>query len=149
MQFLSTTVALLLASSASADFVTAKSSELGENVDLGHLEDVNALYSLIGFDSTSNASHWEDVTEFEGISGDDLFQSLNPATNEETGLIKRDDYCADTTGITRMVCENVPSRAWFWGAGGALIIYYAPRALTNWLNVCICEGRPYIQEGKC
>lgn len=137
MQLLSASIAFLLASSASADFVAAKSVDQGENVDLGYLEDVNAFYSLIGYDPKSNNSHWEDVTEFESLTTDDGFQSIHPATNEETGLIKRDDYCSDTTGITRMVCENVPSRNWFWGAGGALIIYYAPRVLTNWLNVCV------------
>lgn len=34
-----------------------------------------------------------------------------------------------------MVCDNVPSRYWFWGAGGGLAIYYSPQALTKFLNV--------------
>lgn len=34
-----------------------------------------------------------------------------------------------------MVCDNVPSRNWFWGAGGTLLIFYAPRTLEIFLNV--------------
>lgn len=97
-----------------------------------------AFHSAIGH---PNGTSWEDITEYETFDDQDgadkpQSQSLNPSGPEATGLVRRDDgYCSDLTGITKMVCDNVPSRYWFWGAGGGLAIYYSPQALTKFLNV--------------
>lgn len=121
-------------SSVSADFFTARSLDHGQNVDLGYLEDVNGFYSVIGHDMHSNETYWEDATIWETFEQEET-QSPNSAASINTGLNRRSDMCEDLTGITKFLCENVTSRYWFWGAGGALIMYYLPQAMTNWLNV--------------
>ncbi|KAM0715599.1 hypothetical protein Q7P37_009097 [Cladosporium fusiforme] len=115
MHFLrATSVAFfLLADSALADFLTARSLDHGENVDLGYLEDVNLFYSTIGFDPASNTSYWEDASELETFDLEDVFEGL--------------------TGIVKDICNNVPSRWWFWGTGGVLLIYYSPKLMENFL----------------
>ncbi|KAF6803718.1 hypothetical protein CMUS01_15017 [Colletotrichum musicola] len=47
---------------------------------------------------------------------EDLVASTTPLADR--GLATRqEDVCSDRTGITRMICDNVPSREWWWGAG--------------------------------
>lgn len=126
------TTLLLWTSSASADFFTAKSRDVGNNIDLGHLLSVADFHAAIDHNGT-----WEDVTEYETFdegNGNQQEQSPDPYAPVATGLVRRADYCGETTGITKMVCDNVPSRNWFWGTGGALAIWYAPKAITTWLN---------------
>lgn len=126
---------LLLTNTVTADYLTAKSHRTGNNINLGHFSDVAAFHSVIG---GQNGTSWEDITEYETFEdqAQPQSQSSNPSDPEATGLIRRaDDYCSDLTGVTRMVCDNVPSRNWFWGAGGTLLIVYAPRTLERFLNV--------------
>lgn len=127
------TTLLLCTRSVSADFFTAKSRDVGNNIDLGHLLSITDFHTTIDHNGT-----WEDVTEYETFdeeNGNQQEQSLNPFAPVATGLVRRTNYCSENTGITKMVCDNVPSRNWFWGAGGALAIWYAPKAITTWFNV--------------
>jgi hypothetical protein len=50
-------------------------------------------------------------------------------------IASRANECTDTTEWAKVVCENMPNRAYFWGAGGILTFYYAPTYFTNWVNV--------------
>lgn len=120
--------------SVSANFLTARSFDHGQDVDLGNLEDVNGFCSSIGHDVYGNASHWEDITIYETFEEQET-QSLNLVAPVNTGLNRRADMCDDLTGITKVICDNFPTRSWFWGAGGVLGIYYSPRFMTNWFNV--------------
>ncbi|EAU31863.1 conserved hypothetical protein [Aspergillus terreus NIH2624] len=129
-------IAFLLASSVTADFLSAKSLDSGENVELGELEDINDFYTLFRHPEGRNGSYeWVDVTEYETLDDEaTLGQSVNPSTTTARGLVPREDICTDLTGITKNICDNVPSRYWFWGTGGAILIYYLPRLMETWLN---------------
>lgn len=105
---------LVLATLVSGNFFTARDIQQGNNIDLGHLDDVEFLYSLIGHNFSSNTSSWSDVTPLETLNLEKLSEP-SPAPLVETGLVKRESYCNKQAGITKMVCENVPSREWFWG----------------------------------
>jgi hypothetical protein len=125
---------ILLITLASADFFTARDINQGDNIDLGHLDDVEFLYSLIGHNFSSNMSSWIDVTPLETLNLEEL-SDIQSAPPTDTGLVKRESYCDKQAGITRMVCDNVPSREWFWAAGGPLIIWYGPDIFDKWVQV--------------
>ncbi|KAL5366338.1 hypothetical protein BJX96DRAFT_169844 [Aspergillus floccosus] len=129
-------IAFLLASSVTADFLSARSLDTGENVELGELEDINDFYTLFHHpEGREGFYEWVDVTEYETITDEaTLGQSVNPSPTTAGGFVPREDICKDLTGITRNICDNVPSRVWFWGAGKSLIIYYVPRLLDTWLT---------------
>ncbi|KAJ5416320.1 hypothetical protein N7491_011355 [Penicillium cf. griseofulvum] len=93
---------LLWSSSVSADFFTAKSCEVGNNIDLGHLLSITDFHTAIGHSGT-----WEDITEYETFdeeNGNQQEQILSPFAPVTTGLIRRMDYCSESTGITKMAC---------------------------------------------
>jgi hypothetical protein len=123
---------ILLATLASADFFTARDIDQGDNIDLGQLDDVAFLYSIIGHDVSSNTSSWTDITPVETLD----VEELSDIQSVGTGLVKRENYCDKQAGITRMVCDNVPSREWFWAAGGPAIVWYAPDIIDKWMQVC-------------
>ncbi|KAE8143461.1 hypothetical protein BDV38DRAFT_277481 [Aspergillus pseudotamarii] len=139
----------LLWSSVSADFLAARSFDHGNNVELGELRDVHDFYSILEQSSSQvgqNGSYeWEDITIFETLDGiEGTSELVDPSSLPGTSLVARQNQCTDLTGITKMVCDNMPSRWWFWGAGGPLIIYYLPKAIGHWLNdvaVAIQAGR--------
>ncbi|KAK3315519.1 hypothetical protein B0H66DRAFT_536386 [Apodospora peruviana] len=53
---------------------------------------------------------------------------------EPFNLSVRANECTDMTEWKKLICENMPSRTWFWGAGGVLGFCYAPSLLVPWLN---------------
>ncbi|KAL4904993.1 hypothetical protein BDW74DRAFT_178559 [Aspergillus multicolor] len=133
-------VYFLLVSSVTADFLSARSFDHGQNIELGDLADVHDFYAILeqsAFRLSQNGSFvWEDITEYETFDdpeGDSEFMSHS--TLPGSGLVTREDQCKDSTGITRTICDNVPSRMWFWVAGSALLIYYLPRTMTRLLNI--------------
>ncbi|KAL2816938.1 hypothetical protein BJX63DRAFT_441303 [Aspergillus granulosus] len=135
-------LSFLFASSVAADFLSARSLDHGQNVELGELVDVHDFYTILEqsiFSLSQNGSFvWEDVTEyktFDGLDRDSEF--IGHSTLTESGLVAREDECRDLTGITWNICKRVPSRLWFWGTGGALIILYSPRVITRFLNLLV------------
>ncbi|CBF81857.1 predicted protein [Aspergillus nidulans FGSC A4] len=140
MKLSSLELSFLLTSSVTADFLTARSLNHDRNVELGELQDVQDFYATLeqsSFCNTQNGSFvWEDITEFETLDDIDnsALELAGPNLDRGHSLVSREDQCTELTGITRMICDNMPSRWTFWAFGGPLIIYYAPRLMTNWLN---------------
>ncbi|KAK7977200.1 hypothetical protein PG996_003273 [Apiospora saccharicola] len=119
-------------------------------VDLGTLESLEAFYQDLGL-SAADVANWQAIEELEthdwdaiaaedaaraaaGVSEKDVTSPA--ATPENMGLATRqsEDQCANLTGFANILCANMPSRAAWWTAGGAMAIWYAPEALVRWTD---------------
>ncbi|KAL4746051.1 hypothetical protein BDW72DRAFT_207675 [Aspergillus terricola var. indicus] len=117
-------LSFLLASSATADFLTARSP------DHGH------FYATL----EQSSSRFETLDDIDSSA----LELAGLDSDRGHSLVSRENQCTELTGITKMICDNMPSRWTFWAFGGPRIIYYAPRLITNWLNdiaVTIQAGR--------
>ncbi|KAK1595402.1 uncharacterized protein LY79DRAFT_702134 [Colletotrichum navitas] len=130
---------------STADYLAARSLDNGNNIELGDLQSLDELYAVLGPGYMEN-SVYEDVTEYETLATivEDLGVPTTPVAGRGLATRQNEDVCSDLTGITRMVCDNVPSRWWFWGAGGVLLIWYSPEGIRSWL-VSISEA---IKAGR-
>ncbi|THC90118.1 hypothetical protein EYZ11_010417 [Aspergillus tanneri] len=128
---------LLLACSASADFIsTTRLPHHCSNVELGGLTDMQGfcLVSEQPYGSQNGSYEWEDMTKFETFDkvhfSPDTYVSISRCENELDVFI----------GIVQRFSDHMPSRNWFRGVGGAILLYFSPRLLTYFLNLeGICE----------
>ncbi|KAM7182952.1 hypothetical protein V8F20_012788 [Naviculisporaceae sp. PSN 640] len=128
--------------SVRAGFLSARSLEHGSNVELGDLVSLDEFHSLMG-PEFHGGLEYEDVTEYETLDEDAVHKrdhhteldkvSRRPSEGE---IFTRADECKDMTGWSKLVCENMPSRMWFWGVGGALGFYYTPSVMANFMISC-------------
>ncbi len=111
------------------------------NIEFGHLEDVKEFDSLMGSSFTDNLT-FVDITEYETLDATAVHErdyvegeSLNPKSLAT--LQGRANECEDMTGWSKIVCDNVPNRNWFWGAGAVLTFIYSPSAMAIFLDVSL------------
>lgn len=103
-------------------------SRSNAELDLGNLDSMETFFEIMGLNGTA----WEEITEYETYDV--------PAITEEDSklslLARQTDsgYCADLTGFSKILCDNMPTREAYWTAGGALFIWYGPEVLTKWCD---------------
>jgi hypothetical protein len=103
---------------------------------LGHLQSLEDFYSLMGPDFATGLTFTEEIKP-EVMDPVGLRRRDYPQTRSENAsvILTRANDCTDLTSWQRFVCDNMPDHKYIWSAGSALIIYYVPALLANWLNV--------------
>lgn len=132
---------------ATADFHSARSLEVGNNVELGKLSGLHEFHGILRRDlgilhrDLDHSFEYEDVTVYESVDSDAFPRSPKRDTSDTSApggnFSIQANECTDMTSWERMLCENMPSWHWFWGAGGVLAFYYSPSLLANFVNVSV------------
>ncbi|KAK1766099.1 hypothetical protein QBC33DRAFT_589020 [Phialemonium atrogriseum] len=114
---------------------------------LGELSGLHEFHGILRRD-LDPSFEYEDVTVYEPFDSDAFPRSPKRDTSDTSApggnFSIQANECTDMTSCERMLCENMPSWHWFWGAGGVLAFYYSPRLLANFVN----DAGAAIKAGK-
>ncbi|KAF6787588.1 hypothetical protein CMUS01_16445 [Colletotrichum musicola] len=136
-------LAFLMQASTTLGSFVPRSFDAAIDVDLGMLDSVEAFFKLVG----TNTTNWERVEDAPREVVDPAALALDTSPNNATSLLPRQsEECAARTGWEWIVCENMPESWVKKTLFGAMLIYYSPRLLFEFLTSCgrLVYGGDYV-----